>query len=261
MAERFGLTTAKWDYTDRAEHYDKRADYSKEAVQTLLQKIGAVPWKPVADIGAGTGKLTKLLALNGLTVRAVEPNDAMMAIGIKNTEGMSVTWTKGVGEKTDLPESSVHAAFFGSSFNVLDQKATLFEVARILFPDGYFACMWNHRDLNDHLQNEIEEVIRQMVPDYNYGSRREDPTAIINDSKLFGQVGYLAQNFKVEMPSNIFFEGWKSHATLERQAGQKFASVLERIQKLLMHYEVIDVPYSTKIWFAPLAVKKTDWRS
>jgi ubiquinone/menaquinone biosynthesis C-methylase UbiE len=252
------MTTVKWNYTDRAEHYDKRADYSQEAVETLLHKIGAAPGKPVADIGAGTGKLTKLLALNGLTVRAVEPNDAMMAFGVKNTEGMSVTWTKGVGEQTGLPKSSVHAVFFGSSFNVLDQKATLSEVKRILVPGGYFACMWNHRDLNDHLQNEIEEIIRQMVPDYDYGSRREDPTAIINESKLFGKVGYLEQNFKVEMPSNTFFEGWKSHATLERQAGQKFASVLERIQKLLTSYEVIYVPYSTRIWFAPLAVKNTN---
>ena len=245
------MATVEWNYTDRAEHYDKRADYSKEVVATLLQKIGAVPGKPVADIGAGTGKLTKLLALNGLTVHAVEPNDAMMAIGVKNTEGMSVIWTKGVGEKTDLPESSVHAAFFGSSFNVLDQKAALSEVARILVPDGCFACMWNHRDLSDRLQNEIEEIIRQMVPGYNYGSRREDPTAVINESNLFGQVSYLEQNFKVEMPANIFFEGWKSHATLERQAGAKFAAVLERIQELLRHYEVVDVPYSTRIWFAP----------
>ena len=53
------MTTVKWNYTDRAEHYDKKADYSKEAVEKLLQEIGAAPSKPVADIGAGTGKLTK----------------------------------------------------------------------------------------------------------------------------------------------------------------------------------------------------------
>jgi ubiquinone/menaquinone biosynthesis C-methylase UbiE len=97
-------TTIKWDYTDRAEHYDKRADYSKEAVEAVLQQIGAVPVKTVTDIGAGTGKLTKLLVLHGLTVRAVEPNDAMMAFGVKNTLGLPVTWTKGVGEKTDLSD-------------------------------------------------------------------------------------------------------------------------------------------------------------
>jgi SAM-dependent methyltransferase len=251
------VITANWDYTDRAEHYDKRADYSREAVETILREIGAVPGKLVADIGAGTGKLTKLLALNGLTVRAVEPNDAMMAFGIKNTEGLPVIWTKGVGEKTGLPESAVHAAFFGSSFNVLDQKAALSEVGKILAPEGYFVCMWNHRNLHDGSQREIEEIIRQMIPDYHYGSRRENPTAIINESKLFGQVRYLERSFKVDMSSSVFFEGWKSHATLERQAGKKFASVLERIRDLLAHYEVVTVPFSTRIWFAPLTVKKT----
>jgi len=244
------MSTVKWDYTDRAEHYDKRADYSKEAVEKVLREIGAVPPKPVADIGAGTGKLTKLLASNGLTVHAVEPNDSMMAFGVRNTAGLPVTWTKGVGEKTGLPDSSVYAAFFGSSFNVLDQKATLSEVARILFPNGYFVCMWNHRNLDDHLQNEIEATIQRMIPDYNYGSRREDPTSIINESKLFGKVGNVEQSFRIKTPSSAFFEGWKSHATLERQAGPKFPSVLERIQELLKPHEMIEVPFTTRIWFA-----------
>jgi hypothetical protein len=52
-------------------------------------------------------------------------------------------------------------------------------------------------DLNDHLQNQIENTIRQIVPDYTYGTRREDPSAIINESKLFGQVDYLERNFNV----------------------------------------------------------------
>jgi len=69
----------------------------------------------------------------------------MRAIGIENTNGKSVTWSVGTGEATGLPASSVYAAFFGSSFNVVDQSLALSEVSRILLPKGWFVCMWNHR--------------------------------------------------------------------------------------------------------------------
>jgi 16S rRNA A1518/A1519 N6-dimethyltransferase RsmA/KsgA/DIM1 with predicted DNA glycosylase/AP lyase activity len=39
----------------------------------------------VTDIGAGTGKLTKLLCRNGLIVNAIEPNKNMSFYGKKNT--------------------------------------------------------------------------------------------------------------------------------------------------------------------------------
>jgi hypothetical protein len=37
-------------------------------------------------------------------------------------------------------------------------KPLLLNVARILLLGGYFARMWNRRDLDDDLQNEIEQV-------------------------------------------------------------------------------------------------------
>ena len=113
-----------WDYTDRAHTYDQRADYSVDAISKLLDQTGCNQETPVADIGAGTGKLTKMLLGNKLTVRAVEPNDNMRMYGIKNTADDNVIWTEGVGEKTGLDDSCVYAAFFGSSFNVVDQIKT-----------------------------------------------------------------------------------------------------------------------------------------
>ena len=104
-----------WDYTEHAAHYDKRADYSYEAIKQLLTATGCTPQKPIAEVGAGTGKLTKELLKHGLTVKSVEPNDAMRAIGIKNTQGQSVTWSVGTGEATGLPTGSAYAVFFGSS--------------------------------------------------------------------------------------------------------------------------------------------------
>jgi ubiquinone/menaquinone biosynthesis C-methylase UbiE len=55
-----------WDYTEHACHYDKRADYSSDAIRDLLTATGCIPPKLVAEIGAGTGKLTKDLLKHGL---------------------------------------------------------------------------------------------------------------------------------------------------------------------------------------------------
>lgn len=68
---------------------------------------------------------------------------------------------------------------FGSSFNVVERPAALREVKRIAVARGWFACRWNHRDLDDPLQKEVEATIVSLVPGYGYGVRREDQTAVI----------------------------------------------------------------------------------
>ena len=242
-----------WDYTEHASHYDKRADYSCDAIKNLLKAIGCAPSRPVADIGAGTGKLTKELLKRGLAVSSVEPNNAMRTIGIQNTKGESATWSVGTGEATGLPTSSVFAVFFGSSFNVVDQSLALSEVSRILVPHGWFACMWNHRDLEDPIQREIESVIKSSIPAYSYGSRREDPTNIINTSGQFSTTKSIEGSFVWKMPKSDIIVAWKSHATLKRQAGSdsEFNNIIRKIASYLEKLpEIIDVPYTTRIYFA-----------
>jgi ubiquinone/menaquinone biosynthesis C-methylase UbiE len=242
-----------WDYTEHASHYDKRADYSDEAIKNLLKAIDCAPSRPAADIGAGTGKLTKELLKHGLTVSSVEPNDAMRTIGIQNTKGQSATWSVGTGEATGLPTSSVYAVFFGSSFNVVDQSLALSEASRVLVPNGWFACMWNHRDLDDPIQQRIESIIKSSIPAYSYGSRREDPTNIINTSGHFSAAKSIEGSFVWKMSKSDVIVAWKSHATLKRQAGSD--SVFNRIIEEIASYldklpEMIDVPYTTRIYFA-----------
>jgi ubiquinone/menaquinone biosynthesis C-methylase UbiE len=242
-----------WDYTEHASHYDKRADYCRDAIKNLLVAIGCDPSKLVADIGAGTGKLTKELLEHGLVVRSVEPNDAMRTIGIQNTEGKSVTWSVGTGEATGLPTSGVYAVFFGSSFNVVDQSLALSEASRILFPNGWLACMWNHRNLDDPIQQGIESIIKSSIPEYSYGSRRENPTNIIDTSGYFSGTKAIEENFVWEMPKSDIIVAWKSHATLKRQAGtdKRFNTIIREIASYLDKLpELIDVPYTTRIYFA-----------
>jgi len=51
----------KWDYSNLAKYYDLRADYSPKLIKRILLTTKCKRYYPVADIGAGTGKLTKLL--------------------------------------------------------------------------------------------------------------------------------------------------------------------------------------------------------
>ena len=240
-----------WDYTERAHTYDDRAEYSSKAVSNLLRKINCISTKTIADIGAGTGKLTKHIIKTGAKVKAVEPNSNMAYYGKKNISCSKVEWVVGTGENTNLPDNSVNSVLFGSSFNVVDQMGSLKETKRILLEDGFFACMWNHRNTNDTIQQKIESIIKKNISNYNYGLRREDPTKIIDKSGLFCRVMKIEESFEVDMTRDKIINAWKSHDTLFRQSGNKFEKIISEISNILTNSSY-KVPYTTKIWYAKI---------
>ncbi|MFW6751322.1 class I SAM-dependent methyltransferase [Pseudomonas glycinae] len=245
----------EWDYTTLADAYLKRPDYADAAIDAMLSIAGAEQGDKFCDVGAGVAHLTLMLAARGLDVTAVEPNDAMRANGIKRTAELSnVKWHEGTGEATGQTTQAFDMVTFGSSFNVCDRQQALKETARILKPRGWFACMWNHRNLEDPIQARIEAIIKDRVPGYGYGTRREDQTAVIDASELFGPVVHLDARVIHEQSIEECLEAWRSHATLERQAGANFHEVISAIDDYLKGLKTpsIQIPYSTNIWVAQL---------
>lgn len=246
----------EWDYTELAEAYLKRPDYVQSAIDKMIITAGVVQGDTVCDVGAGAAHLTIKLAEYGLKVCAVEPNDAMRANGIKRTmQFPEVSWHEGIGEHTGMEDRVFKLVTFGSSFNVCDRQLALQESARILKPNGWFACMWNHRDLEDPLQQEIECILKKHIENYNYGIRREDQTNVIEESGLFGKVIYLEGTAVYEIPAMDFIEGWRSHGTVYRQSPEKFNLINEEIEKIVAKKGAknIRVPYITRIWMAQVA--------
>ena len=96
---------------------------------------------PVADIGAGTGKLTKQLLKQNLIVSAVEPNLNMRKFGIKNYKNFDkINWSAATAENTGLFEKNIYAVFFGSSFNVVNYKKVFKELKEFLSKMAIFAA-------------------------------------------------------------------------------------------------------------------------
>lgn len=243
----------EWDYTDLAEAYLKRPDYAQTAIDKMLETAGAKPGDIVCDVGAGAAHLTMKLAEYGLRVCAVEPNDAMRANGMKRTEKYAdVEWHEGVGEHTEMETGRFDLVTFGSSFNVCNRQEALLESSRILKPSGWFACMWNHRDLSDPLQSEIENILKMRIQDYGYDTRREDQSEVIEESGLFGEVVYVEGTVRHRILAEDFIEGWKSHGTVYRQSKDKFDAINKEIRELIESKgkEYMEVPYTTRIWMA-----------
>jgi SAM-dependent methyltransferase len=245
--------SVQFDYSPYSVTYASRPDYVPDVVQAVLRTSDVSTGDPVCDVGAGSGHLTEPLLEHGLVVDAVEPNAAMRAVGMRRIPQHSgVTWHTGIGEKTGMPADRYALVAFGSSFDRTDRPAALRETARILRPGGYFACLWNHRLLDDPLQTRIEEVIKDHVPDYSYGVRRTDQRPVIEECGLFTSPVHLCGRKVFRVQARPWCEAWRSHLTLGEQAGARFETVLDAIRALVEKEagDWIDVPYETRAWVA-----------
>ena len=110
-----------------------------------------------ADIGAGTGKMSELLASGGLLVDAVEPSEAMRAQA-SSIEG--VTWHAGVAEETGLPNGVYDIVVFAQSWHWMDPERAGLEAARILAPGGVLAIVWNQMAVSIPWVHRLTRIMR-----------------------------------------------------------------------------------------------------
>jgi len=132
-------------FARNADDYERnRPSYPATAVAHLAEVLGLSPGRTVADVAAGTGKLTRLLVGTGATVIAVEPVEEMRSHLTETSEGADVL--DGVAERLPLTDGSVDAVTVAQAFHWFDAPAAVAEMARVLRPGGGVAVVFNQRD-------------------------------------------------------------------------------------------------------------------
>jgi len=142
-----------------------RPGYPPEAI--------AIPGLPssaaVLDLGAGTGKLTRLLVAFFARVSAVEPDAQMRRRLIASCPEVEVL--PGTAEAIPYGDATVDAVFAAQSFHTFDQGRAVAEIARVLRPRGTVVLLWNvsagaaspsiaavHRLLDEHWPKEWDAI-------------------------------------------------------------------------------------------------------
>ena len=244
-------------YVGEGGAYDSvRPAYPDEAVAALIDAARSgrgvnAPGRDdplrAADIGAGTGKMSELLARGGLLVDAVEPSEAMRA---QASASEGVTWHDGVAEETGLPNDVYDIVVFAQSWHWMDPERAGLEAARILAPGGVLAIVWNQMAVSIPWVYRLTRIMRSG--DVHRPDRPPTPGGGFAPMTLT-QVAWEDRM----TPEEILTLGTtRSSYIRSSEAGR--ARMQENLRWYLYEHlgyapgELVTIPYATLVWISHL---------
>jgi SAM-dependent methyltransferase len=156
-------------FSTRVANYVRyRPGYPPEVLQTLKNECGLTSASVVADVGSGTGFLSKLFLENQNRVYGIEPNKDMREAGetVLKEFGRFVSMA-GTAEATTLLEHSVDFVTAGQAAHWFDAVRARREFGRILKPRGWVVLIWNDRSTDaTPLLREYDRLLHSYCPEY-----------------------------------------------------------------------------------------------
>jgi len=155
-------------FSNRVENYVKyRPTYPGEVIELLRGTCGLNEYSVVADIGAGTGILTKLLLSTGCRVFAVEPNQEMRTAAMAQLDVYkNLTSLSSTAEKTGLDDSAADLITVAQAFHWFDRAKVKIEFNRILKENAWLALIWNERKTTGAFLTAYEALLQKYSDDY-----------------------------------------------------------------------------------------------
>jgi SAM-dependent methyltransferase len=182
-------------FSSRVEDYIRyRPSYPQATLAWLERECRPTAAAQIADIGSGTGILSRLLLDFGCEVFGVEPNAGMRAGAERLLAGEPRFHSvDGRAEATTLPAASVDFVTAGQAFHWFDQVAARGEFRRILKPNGWVVLLWNERLVTPGFLTEYEDLLQRLSTDYGRVDHRQIGAEAID--RFFGHGQWLAASF------------------------------------------------------------------
>ncbi|MBE7448080.1 MAG: class I SAM-dependent methyltransferase [Kofleriaceae bacterium] len=241
------------DFARQAQAYAARPTYPEALLDRLLVAAGVAAGDRVADLGAGTGLFTRMLAERRLLVEAVEPSQPMRAQAASHP---CVRWRRGTFEATGLDDRSVRWVTAAQAFHWADPARALPELHRVLLPGGRLTCLWNdRRDQDSPVLTELMATIRRLAPGFDERYRDRDWALVLRTGGWFGEPTRDEERHDVTMSADRLRTLWRSHNHLAHHAGPALPRVLAAIDAVIDEAAAttagaIAIPYVTRAWTA-----------
>ncbi len=181
-------------YSRKAEYYCKyRWRYAPEAIDAIFAVTGLSAESTIADIGSGTGILTRELIDRAKCVYAVEPDPAMQALAERDC-GQAACFRSvlATAEATTLSDHSVDLIAVAQALHWFHPEPTRCEFLRILKPGGWLGILWNYPT-----DPELQQASAELQTEANGWNAALDTLRPAQPplSYYFGHAQYLEKGF------------------------------------------------------------------
>ncbi|WP_349236224.1 class I SAM-dependent methyltransferase [Cryobacterium sp. BB307] len=221
-----------------------RPGYPEEAVAWLLDDSP----KRVADIGAGTGKLTRQLVADGREVVAVDP-DAEMLRSLHDAVPGVPTFV-GSAERLPLPDASVDTALFAQAWHWVEPVAASAEVGRVVRPGGRLGLIWNVRDESVEWVRRFGEICHVSVAERmitNGDTIVHEPFGVLEEKTFHWAKPFSADGILDLARSRSFYIG--ADAANQERIDRELRELTDALPELA-DSGTIDLPYVTHAYRA-----------
>jgi len=246
-----------------ASEYDRmRPGYPEATFERIVSYAGIQDSPaPVLEIGTGTGKATRPLAVRGHNVLCIEPGANLARCAATNlAEFPNVTLEVSSFEEWKPMTNHFHLAFCAQAFHWLDPAIRLEKLASVLKPGGALAVFGNSNRLGpSDLSSAIQAAYERHAPTL---SQRDNATAWyctpdspvareLRSSTRFRDVDFLATEWTRELSADAYcglLATFSDHSTLPAQQRRPLlAAIADAISQ---HGGIARLQYTTALFLA-----------
>jgi SAM-dependent methyltransferase len=238
-----------------AEVYERtRPDYPAEAIDRLIQELEIGRSATVLDMGAGTGKLTRMLLPTGARLVGLDPVEGMRRVLVGAVPEAIVVG--GAVEAMPFGETTFDAVVAGQAFHWFHGERALEEIHRVLRVSGRMGLIWNIRDQSVPWVARLTEIIER----YETGAPREATgrwRRAFSSTSYFGTLHQLRFHHEQRLDQEGLVERVASMSFIATLPPERRDRVLGEVRRLAEESAdrtgTLVLPYNTDLYWCARA--------
>ena len=242
-------------FNDPGDYEAARPSYPPDAVAWFVEHLRLAPGRRVADLAAGTGKLTRLL----------EPSVGAGLLAVEPVPGMRETFRRllphvplvaGTAEALPFAAASLDAITVAQAWHWFDHDRATAEVARVVRSGGHLGLIWNARDRSESWVDEVWSIMDRVEKHAPWRDHENWRDSAMRAMPGFGElhVGEFRHMQQITPEGVVQRVASVSHVAVlpgpERQAVLGEVRTLLRTHPAVRGQELVEIPYRVDCFWA-----------